>query len=98
MTDNVQTHISNGGRVVIPIEFRKILGLGEGDMVTVSMDAFGIRISTPRLALRKLQSLALKKIPKGKRISDELIADRRKEARREQKKIRKLPGGKKTKR
>ena len=83
MTDNVHTHISNGGRIVIPAEYRKKLGLEEGEAVTVSMDEFGIRISTPRLALRRLQALAAKRIPKGRLVSEELIAERRAEAKRE---------------
>ena len=83
MTDSVHTHISNGGRVVIPAEYRKKLGLEEGEPVTVSMDEFGIRISTPFLALRRLQALAAKRVPKGKVVSDELIAERRAEAKRE---------------
>jgi AbrB family looped-hinge helix DNA binding protein len=83
MTDSMQTHISNGGRVVIPATYRKSLGLSEGEAVTLSMDEFGIRISTPRLALRRLQALAAKRIPKGRLVSEELIAERRKEAKRE---------------
>ncbi|MDE3036928.1 MAG: AbrB/MazE/SpoVT family DNA-binding domain-containing protein [Pseudomonadota bacterium] len=83
MTNGIQTRISNGGRIVIPAMYRKSLGLSEGEPVTLSKDEFAIRISTPRLALRRLQALAAKRIPKGRRVSEELIAERRAEAKRE---------------
>jgi AbrB family looped-hinge helix DNA binding protein len=78
-----QTRIGGGGRIVIPAEYREKLGMREGEEVTLTLDDFGVRVSTARLALRHLQELAKTRVPKGKRVSDELIAERRAEARRE---------------
>ena len=79
---NVHTHIGGGGRIVIPAEYRKKLGMGEGDEVIVSCDTNGIRISTPEMALKQLQHIARTRLKKrGKHsVVDAFIAERRREA------------------
>ncbi len=85
MTEHIHTHISNGGRVVIPVEYRKKLGLAEGDAVTLTLDEYGIRIISPRMALQQLQKIAQERTAPERRgtIVDEFIAERRKEAENE---------------
>jgi hypothetical protein len=42
-----------------------------------------LRVLTPQEAIRRAQVLVRKYVPEGRLLSDELIADRREEARRE---------------
>jgi AbrB family looped-hinge helix DNA binding protein len=77
------TRVSEGGRVVIPAEYRKALGLNPGDEVVLFLEEGGIRILTPREAARRAQAVVRSYIPAGRRLADELIAERRQEARRE---------------
>ena len=84
MSSAVTTKISEGGRVVIPAEIRQKLGLKPGDTVLMKLDADGVlRIESHMARIRKIQE-ELKKYGKpGVLMSDELIAERREEARRE---------------
>jgi AbrB family looped-hinge helix DNA binding protein len=79
----VMTKISEGGRIVIPAEYRKALEMDVGDMVILLLEEGVIRILTPHEAIRRAQSAVRAYIPEGSRLSDELIADRRREARSE---------------
>lgn len=85
MTDSVQTHISNGGRVVIPIALREQFGLKDGMEVVVTSDALGIRVLTPDIAMTRLQTIARTRLKKRKSRSvvDEFIKEKRQEARKE---------------
>lgn len=75
--------IQNGGRIVIPVEMRRLLDLHEGDEIIMTMDDdHGLSLSTQKLALKRMQAHAAKlNLPKN--WSDELIAERRLEAQRE---------------
>src|ERR1700726_923229 len=77
------TRVSKGGRVVIPAQYRKALGLNPGDEVILLLEEGAIRSLTPREAARRAQALVRFYIPAGRRLADELIAERRQEARRE---------------
>lgn len=80
------TTIGKGGRLVIPAAYREKFGISEGDEVTVTCDENGVHISTPEMALKRLQHIAKTRILKGNRkrsIVNEFIAERRKEARSE---------------
>ncbi len=78
---SISTHVSSGGRVVIPAEIRKALGLKDGDEVLVSLDdaAGEVRIATRRRRLKKAQALVKARLGPGRSLADELIADRRAE-------------------
>lgn len=79
----VMTKIGEGGRVVIPAEYRKALEMEVGDIVLLLLEEGVIRILTPHEAIRRAQSAVRAYIPEGSHLSDELIADRRREARSE---------------
>jgi AbrB family looped-hinge helix DNA binding protein len=79
----VVTKIGEGGRVVIPSEFRKALGVGTGDQVVLVLEEGAVRMLTPREAIRRAQALVRQYVPEGRSLSDELIAERRREAQRE---------------
>lgn len=75
--------MSANGRIVIPAAYRKALGLKSGDEVVITLGEGELRLSTSRHALRRLQALVRKHVPKGVSLADELIRERRDEASRE---------------
>ncbi len=79
---NTKTKIDKGGRVVIPAEYRKALGLKAGDDVILVLENGEIRLMTPQEAVRQVQELVSRYIPKGRSLSEELIRERREEAKR----------------
>jgi AbrB family looped-hinge helix DNA binding protein len=81
--DTEKAQLSENGRIVIPAPFRKALGLKGGDVLTVRMDETGLHLQTRKQALIEGQKLVRKYISADRRLSDELIAERRIEARRE---------------
>ena len=80
----VRTRVSEGGRIVIPAEFREALGLAVGDEVRLRLDDGEIRIFTLEHAIRRAQELVRRYVPEGVSLVDELIAERRAEAAREE--------------
>jgi len=70
------TKVSSNGRIIIPAQFRKELGIKAGDEVVISKSDNGeIRITSFEYALRRLQELARGK-PMG---TEELFKMRREE-------------------
>ena len=76
----IKTKIAHGGRIVIPAEMRKRYGMPVGGTVHLMDGEDGLVISTPEIALRRLQKKFAGIVPKGVSLVDELIAERRKEA------------------
>lgn len=80
----ITTRITAGGRIVIPAEIRKRLGLEIGETVGLEIDRDDtLRISSRSRSLREAQELFRKHIPTGLSVVDDFIADRRKEAENE---------------
>ena len=79
-----KVRIGPDGRIVIPAPFREALALKEGDVVIASLDDGELRLSTLAAVARRVQAMVRKFVPEGVSLSDELIADRRKEAAREE--------------
>ena len=76
----IRTKVTQGGRIVIPAEMRKQLGIEIGEDVNLTLEDDSVKISTQKIALRRIQE-AVKLFGKSDySIVDELIADRRKEA------------------
>lgn len=73
----------SGGRLQIPARVRRELGLKDGDAVLIDAVGGELRIRPYREAVARAQEIVRKYIPAGVSLSDELIADRRKEAERE---------------
>ena len=69
--------------MVIPSRYRRAAGLKEGDEVILALDETGLRILTPRQAIKQAQDLVRKYIPVGDRLADELLSERRRDAKRE---------------
>ena len=71
------------GRLVLPARLRQCLGLKPGDRLIVTVDAEGgFRAVPAREHARRLRGLYRELAP-GRSLAQELIAERREEARRE---------------
>jgi AbrB family looped-hinge helix DNA binding protein len=81
--ETLSTRIAKGGRIVIPAEFRKVLGLETGDEVILRLDGGEVRIISRKEAIRAAQALVRKKVKGGRSLVAELLAERRLEAKRE---------------
>jgi AbrB family looped-hinge helix DNA binding protein len=81
--DYTRLKIDSAGRIVIPAEMRAAMMVKPGDTVTARVVDGEFRIVSPEASLRRVQAIARKIIPPGVSLVDELIADRREEARRE---------------
>jgi len=79
----VKAKVTEGGRIVIPAEFRRALGLDVGDEVILDLQEGQLTLFTPWQAIRRAQELVRRHVPPGRRLVDELIAERRAEATRE---------------
>jgi AbrB family looped-hinge helix DNA binding protein len=81
--------MSESGRLSIPAKQRKQLGLEEGGMVVTRVENGELRIRPVRAVLAEVQEkvsrlLAAAGIKPGTRLSEELVAERREEAAREE--------------
>lgn len=76
--------LSAEGRVVIPASIRKALGLEPGDTLSFRVEGERVLMTTRATAIAELQQLFAGRRPSdGLRASDDLIAERRAEAVRE---------------
>ena len=78
--NSISSKVQDGGRIVIPAEYRRALGLNVGDDVVLSLEAEEIRILSRKEALRRAKTLVRRYVPEGTVLSDELLAERRREA------------------
>jgi AbrB family looped-hinge helix DNA binding protein len=72
-----KTKIDEGGRIVIPAEYRQALNLHVGDDVILRLKDGEIHLFTPEQAIEHAQALLRQYIPPGRLLSEELIAERR---------------------
>ena len=73
--------IGPSGRLVIPAEFRKALGVEAGSTVILRLDSDGLRVLTTAQALARAQALLKQHVKDDDRsLVDELIRERRAEA------------------
>ncbi len=73
----VKARLGEAGRLVIPAEFRRALGLEAGDEVLVVLDGDELRVLTARQAVRRAQALVGRYVDPATSLADELIAERR---------------------
>ncbi len=78
--DDIHSTIAEGGRIVIPADYRRALGLKVGDEVILRMADGEVHILTRRQAIKKAQALVRKHVPERKSLVQELIRERRGEA------------------
>ena len=77
------TKIDKHGRVVIPADYRRALGLRPGDSLTLELNGGSLRLVTLAQAIREAQESVAKYVDKDRSLVAELIAERRAEAARE---------------
>jgi antitoxin PrlF len=78
---NVQRgKLVSGGRLQIPADVRRKLGLSDGDPVTMEVVDGELRVRPFREVLRDIQRKMRELVPDGVSLADELIAERRAEA------------------
>lgn len=77
-----RTHVGPGGRLVIPAEHRRALGLEVGDEVLLTVDDGTLKVASLKQAVARAQALVKRHNPKNESLSESLIRDRRAEARK----------------
>jgi len=67
----------SGGRLQLPAEFRRQMGVADGDAVIMDVQDGVLRVRPLHDVVADVQARLAAYIPEGTRLSDELIADRR---------------------
>lgn len=83
MVPETRARINENGRVVIPANFRKALGISAGDEVVLRLEDDELRITTLKQRIARAQRHARKYVKPGVSMVDEFLAGRREEAKRE---------------
>lgn len=74
--------VVDGGRLLLPADIRRAMGLKPGDTVSLRLDGERLEVRSTRAIVREIQEMLKPFRPKeGESIVDELIAERRREAR-----------------
>jgi antitoxin PrlF len=71
------------GRVVLPAPIRRALGLAEGSELLARVEDGAVVLEPRSAVVDRLRALVRASVPKQARLVDELLAERRTEARRE---------------
>jgi AbrB family looped-hinge helix DNA binding protein len=77
-----ELHVGPQGRVVIPASLRKALGLARGNTLIARVENDQLVLQKPSNLLARLKS-RFSVVPDKVNLADELIAQRRREARKE---------------
>ena len=80
---SIKTKLGPDGRVVIPAALRESLGLKDGDVLFARLENGEIVLLTPKAAMLRAQAIVRRFVPDSVSLVDELIEDRRREAKRE---------------
>ena len=70
----------SGGRIQLPSDVRRELGLADGDQVVMRVVDGELHIRPRRDVLKRIQAMLRPYAPSDGTVADELIADRRAEA------------------
>ncbi|MYE82443.1 MAG: AbrB/MazE/SpoVT family DNA-binding domain-containing protein [Gammaproteobacteria bacterium] len=79
-TTTQRVRIDAAGRIVIPAEMRRSLGIRDGQDLTVSLEKDGITLRTLALARARVRAIARAHRKGQESVVDEFIAERRAEA------------------
>ena len=74
-----RVRMSEGGRVVIPVQMRDAMGVKPGDELLLRLDEKVLRVFSLDEALRQAQAVVRRYVEPGRSLSAELIRDRRRE-------------------
>jgi AbrB family looped-hinge helix DNA binding protein len=78
-----KSKFNDNGRIVIPAEIRKEMSLNAGETVIMTLEDGVLKIESQQGRVRQVQQSLNRLIPAGRRLSSELIENRRAEARQE---------------
>jgi AbrB family looped-hinge helix DNA binding protein len=81
---HAKARLSPNGRVLIPAAIREEMGFESGESLFIDVEDGVLRIESYRARIRRIQREFAKYLKPGVLASDELIAERREEARREE--------------
>ncbi len=82
MVFSERIHVPKNGRLVIPIAFRRALGLEEGGEVVLRLEDDRIELAPANLVLQRARA-AVGKYARGRDLVKELLDERRDEAARD---------------
>ena len=82
MAETTVVRMGPQGRIVVPAELRRELGLDEGSTMT-AMTEGGRLIFEPRSVVLGRLRQRFSEVPSSTHLADELVADRREESQRE---------------
>jgi bifunctional DNA-binding transcriptional regulator/antitoxin component of YhaV-PrlF toxin-antitoxin module len=74
------THMSENGRIVLPVAIRRAANIKPREVLTVRVDEEGIHIQTRRQAIKRAQAVVRKYTKGRKGLVDEFLRERREEA------------------
>ncbi len=74
--------ILDGGRIIVPAALRQALGLAKGDTVYLDIEGDALRVRPAHAVVAQLQAKLRCYAPDGVSLADDLIAERRDDARR----------------
>jgi len=77
---DVTVKLSEGGRIVIPADYRKALGIEIGDELVLHMEHNTLELFTRKQAIQYVQERLATYSTNGRNLADEVINERRKEA------------------
>lgn len=83
MPGRIRVKVPANGRVVIPADFRKALGIASGGELIFRWEDDELRIATMKRNIERAQRHARQYLKPGVSIVDEFIAERREAAKRE---------------
>ena len=75
--------IVSGGRLQLPVDIRRAMGLDDGDTVVMELRDGELHVTPYHQVLKQVRERLREYVPEDVSLSDELIADRRAEAERE---------------
>jgi AbrB family looped-hinge helix DNA binding protein len=81
--NEVNVRLNDNGRIVIPAAIREALGILPGEELVLRVEGDELRITTMRHRIERARQLVRRHVKPGRSLVDELLAERRKAARRE---------------
>ena len=75
--------VDSAGRVIIPTAMRERFGIRQGDEVVIDVDEGGMHLKTQAQVIRDFQDYFTQFTTPGVSLVDELLRERREEAKRE---------------
>lgn len=81
--DATRIRVGSNGRFVIPLEYRRSLGIESGGELLVRLVDGELRIATTEAAVRQAQHLFRTYVPEGTPVVEDFLRERREAAREE---------------